>query len=140
VRPPGSWERSSRYRKGNNGVAVNSWRPTPLFSNVGIYRLNSSESRMLLEARGGIEPPSKGFADLCLTTWLPRLEFSISITRTAAAPHSTRLAMPSHPDVAAEDPPSTRCPSAVHASSPPVRLAMSRNPARRKMLVAIELR
>ena len=25
-----------------------------------------------LEARGGIEPPSKGFADLCLTTWLPR--------------------------------------------------------------------
>ena len=26
----------------------------------------------LLEARGGIEPPNKGFADLCLTTWLPR--------------------------------------------------------------------
>ena len=26
-----------------------------------------------LEARGGIEPPNKGFADLCLTTWLPRL-------------------------------------------------------------------
>ena len=25
-----------------------------------------------LEARGGIEPPNKGFADLCLTTWLPR--------------------------------------------------------------------
>ena len=29
--------------------------------------------RVLLEARGGIEPPNKGFADLCLTTWLPRL-------------------------------------------------------------------
>src|SRR5580704_17359234 len=28
--------------------------------------------RVLLEARGGIEPPNKGFADLCLTTWLPR--------------------------------------------------------------------
>ena len=28
-----------------------------------------------LEARGGIEPPSKGFADLCLTTWLPRRTF-----------------------------------------------------------------
>ena len=27
-----------------------------------------------LEARGGIEPPNKGFADLCLTTWLPRLK------------------------------------------------------------------
>ena len=26
-----------------------------------------------LEARGGIEPPNRGFADLCLTTWLPRL-------------------------------------------------------------------
>jgi hypothetical protein len=28
--------------------------------------------RKSLEARGGIEPPNKGFADLCLTTWLPR--------------------------------------------------------------------
>ncbi len=28
--------------------------------------------RRSLEARGGIEPPNKGFADLCLTTWLPR--------------------------------------------------------------------
>ena len=27
----------------------------------------------ILEARGGIEPPDKGFAGLCLTTWLPRL-------------------------------------------------------------------
>ena len=25
------------------------------------------------EAWGGIEPPYRDFADLCLTTWLPRL-------------------------------------------------------------------
>ena len=30
------------------------------------------KSTKALEARGGIEPPNKGFADLCLTTWLPR--------------------------------------------------------------------
>ena len=28
---------------------------------------------VLLEARSGFEPLNKGFADLCLTTWLPRL-------------------------------------------------------------------
>ena len=27
-----------------------------------------------LEARGGFEPPHKGFADLSLTTWVPRLD------------------------------------------------------------------
>src|SRR6478672_11703213 len=39
-----------------------------------------------LEARGGIEPPNKGFADLCLTTWLPRLRWDESLrgSRTIA--------------------------------------------------------
>src|SRR3989344_6389950 len=29
-------------------------------------------TRANLEARAGIEPAYRGFADLCLTTWLPR--------------------------------------------------------------------
>jgi hypothetical protein len=39
--------------------------------------LDHSKSRIfigdLLEARVGIEPTHKGFADLSLTTWVPRL-------------------------------------------------------------------
>ena len=32
----------------------------------------NGKSLKRLEARGGIEPPNKGFADLSLTTWVPR--------------------------------------------------------------------
>ena len=36
-----------------------------------------------LEAAGGIEPPNKGFADPCLTTWLRRPEMEeANTTRT----------------------------------------------------------
>ena len=35
-----------------------------------------------LEARVGIEPTHKGFADLSLTTWVPRLDVS-TVTRFA---------------------------------------------------------
>ena len=34
----------------------------------------SGKCKELLEARVGIEPTHKGFADLSLTTWVPRLE------------------------------------------------------------------
>ncbi len=32
---------------------------------------------------GGIEPPNKGLADLCLTTWLPRLGGSLTMQHIA---------------------------------------------------------
>jgi hypothetical protein len=36
----------------------------------------SGKCKKLLEARVGIEPTHKGFADLSLTTWVPRLGIS----------------------------------------------------------------
>ena len=38
--------------------------------------------RFFLEAWGGIEPPNKAFAELCLTTWPPRLSYQYSKPRT----------------------------------------------------------
>ncbi|SPE17572.1 hypothetical protein SBA5_1040007 [Candidatus Sulfotelmatomonas gaucii] len=41
-----------------------------------------------LEARAGIEPAHKGFADLSLTTWVPRLGLSASPVADRPIPHS----------------------------------------------------
>ena len=45
----------------------------------------------LLEATGGFEPPDKGFADLCLTTWLRRpIEWNASHRSCNLIPFSHR--------------------------------------------------
>src|ERR1700739_934479 len=44
----------------------------------------------ILEARGGIEPTHKGFADLSLTTWVPRLETYILLNQGAGKTGSGR--------------------------------------------------
>ena len=40
----------------------------------GLTASQTSNCKEILEARVGIEPTHKGFADLSLTTWVPRLE------------------------------------------------------------------
>jgi hypothetical protein len=46
----------------------------------------------MLEARVGIEPTYKGFADLSLTTWVPRLESTVyrNLTEDSAGNQSRR--------------------------------------------------
>jgi hypothetical protein len=47
--------------------------------------------KLMLEARIGVEPMNKGFADLGLTTWLPRQESGIYLQNSALpVPKSNR--------------------------------------------------
>jgi hypothetical protein len=61
-------------------------------------RINTGD---LLEARVGIEPTHKGFADLSLTTWVPRLSLNIiskfaSDRQRCSSPYCNLLRIPSN--------------------------------------------
>ncbi len=62
-------------------------------SAAGLLELSLGEKR--LEATGGFEPPSEGFAGPCLTTWPRRLR--AAYCSAGATPGQDRHALPSRP-------------------------------------------
>ena len=59
---------------GRKAVSVQVRSPVPdIYSALELFfciQKKTESDSIFLEATGGIEPPSRGFADPCLTTWL----------------------------------------------------------------------
>ena len=71
----------SAYSDANSITASRNMEPSVPFENAGTKLTQTTFSVLAnksLEARVGIEPTRKGFADLSLTTWVPRLTGSVS--------------------------------------------------------------
>src|SRR5882762_6009899 len=58
---------------------------------MGLNSVAAAKSKKKLEARVGIEPTHKGFADLSLTTWVPRLITKTSSYRRKKSSHELSI-------------------------------------------------
>ena len=65
----------------------------PTVAQLALYEF-ACKSLKKLEARAGIEPAHKGFADLSLTTWVPRLGLPASRVADRLIPPFTRFIRP----------------------------------------------
>jgi len=54
--------------------------PPELLPSIEHNAMPVRHNNLFREARAGIEPANSGFADRCLTTWLPRLRYYLPIT------------------------------------------------------------